>query len=54
MKTHEEGLAVLLEVSLIGIHHAVQPWQQFPEDVNDCYSASRIMKLTWRSGRCGE
>lgn len=23
-----EGLAVLLKVSLIGIHHAIEPWQQ--------------------------
>jgi hypothetical protein len=32
--TYEEGLAVLLEVSLIGVHHAVQPWQEFPTMIN--------------------
>jgi hypothetical protein len=29
--THEKGLAVLLEVRLISIHHAVQPWQELPK-----------------------
>lgn len=24
----EEGLAVLLEVILVGVHHAVEPWEQ--------------------------
>jgi hypothetical protein len=34
VKTHKQGLAVLLVVRLVGIHHAVQPWQQFPGKVN--------------------
>jgi hypothetical protein len=40
---YEEGLAVLLEVGLIGIHHAVQPWQQFPDIVNQCFHPDEIV-----------